>query len=296
MQVRLEKEVAVRFVVEFAPQYAEILRDFERQGKWLKLPEPLSNIRENLKIHNYVELYNDEQRILIFLFLSFLGKDGLKKFSDDVAARTREERVKLLHELVHEVRDFDIETYWPDSDEAKRAVKAEFDRLSKDEKAEIIKRCQFFWSFFFAQFHNMLSLMIHGAKLSDLVPQAIAGDQEAFCKAIQIDRSLTTHHPYFRQRRLEALEKGETDFLSAIAYRETNPTFRGKIRYPGVYMVFACLDAAQWLDDVTHEKILDICDEAGLHRYQNRIDDVNSITKRLQGYRRMQKRGGLSMQ
>ena len=62
-------------------------------------------------------------------------------------------------------------------------------------------------------------------------------------------------------------------------------------------MVFAMLDAAGWLaDGFTHDELLDICDEAGLDRYQNRIEDVNSLTKRIGEYRRWQKVNSLSMQ
>ena len=54
-------------------------------------------------------------------------------------------------------------------------------------------------------------------------------------------------------------------------------------------MLFGILESFQWLNDLKHEEILDICDEAGLDRYQNRIEDVNYITKRLAEYRRWQK-------
>lgn len=293
--VRLDRGIARKFVVEFAAQYADLLRGLQREGKWLRLPEIMVSARENLKIQNYVELYNDEQRISIYLFLCFVGKDGLKEFNADVAAMAHEDQIELLHGLVREAQELDLDAYWPDTEEAKRAAKEEFDSLPEEKKAEVIRQCQYFWSFLLAHFHNTLSLMVHGAKLTDLVPQAMAGDQDAFCKAVQIDRTLTSHHPCFRQRRLEALERGEAKFIAEVSYREKNSTLRGKIRHPGVYMVFACLEAAQWLDDLTHEEILDICDEAGLDRYENRIEDVNYLTKRLRSYRRMQKRGGVSM-
>jgi len=45
----------------------------------------------------------------------------------------------------------------------------------------------------------------------------------------------------------------------------------------------------------THDQILDMCDEAGLDRYQNRIEDANYLTQRLREYRQWQKTGSLSM-
>ena len=79
--VRLEKVIVRKFVVEFAPQYAEVLRDFQRRGKRLRLPDQLLTIRENLKIHNYVELYNEERRINISLFLALLGEESFKEYN-----------------------------------------------------------------------------------------------------------------------------------------------------------------------------------------------------------------------
>ena len=86
----------------------------------------------------------------------------------------------------------------------------------------------------------------------------------------------------------------QAEFAAAItdcenATVEICPPLRSKIRYPGLYMLFGILDAYQWLDNMTHEEILTIVDTAGLDRYQNRVEDVNYLTKRLLEYRRWQK-------
>ena len=137
--------------------------------------------------------------------------------------------------------------------------------------------------------------MTHGAKLTALVPQAMAGNEDAFLKAIQIDRYLLTHHPFFVQRKQEAQDRGEQEFLRKLAYRESNSNLAGKIRYPALFMLFGILESIQWLDELSHDEILDICDEVGLDRYQNRIEDRNYLAKRLINYRNWQKSGGLSM-
>lgn len=184
----------------------------------------------------------------------------------------------------------DISAFFPPvTEESKAKAMAELEALSDEEKKTALKHAQYFWCYFFAHFHDTLSVLVHGERLTSLVPKAIAGDKGAFCKAIQIDRSLLSYHPYFVQRRMQATENGETEFLCDIAYRERNPTFRGKIRYPALYIVFALLETVNWLNDLKHEEILDICDQAGLDRYQSRIEDVVYLTKRLNDYRRYQK-------
>lgn len=55
------------------------------------------------------------------------------------------------------------------------------------------------------------------------------------------------------------------------------------------------LDALKWLDDLTANEILDICDAAKLDRFQNRIEDTVAVNKQLARYRRYQKTGGVSM-
>lgn len=295
--VRPDKGVTRQFVLQTVPEYAGMLRDFQREGHWLRLPRQMLNIRDNLKVHNYVELYEDERLIVGALYIGLLGKEGCKEFSSEVSQLSRQEQREFLNELAMEVDDFNFSVWFPpESEDAQKEAKRIFEKLSETERAELTKRAQFFWAHFFASFHNFISLMVHGEKLTSLVPKAMAGDQEAFCKAIQIDRSLVVHHPFFRQRRLNAHGNGESEFLTKIAYRESNPTLRGKIRYPGLYMVFALLESTCWLEDFTHGEILDLCDEAGLDQYQNRIEDVNYLTKRLLEYRRLQKSGGLSMQ
>ena len=236
--VRPDKSVTRKFVVDFAPQYAEILRDFQRLDKNLRLPHQFLAIRENLKIHNYVELYNNEEHLNGFLFLALLGEDQFKTFNAELAALPRAEQIAWLNQIVRDAAELDVADFFPpDSEEARKQIQEQFEQLPEEERNSIFRRGQFFWSFSFAHFFNLLSLMVHGAKLTSLVPQAVAGDKDSFCKAIQIDRSLTTYHPYFRQRRLEAQERGEIDFLNEINYRERNPTLRGKIRHPGVYGV-----------------------------------------------------------
>ncbi|MER0216991.1 MAG: hypothetical protein DU481_12555 [Nitrosomonas sp.] len=58
-----------------------------------------------------------------------------------------------------------------------------------------------------------------------------------------------------------------------------------------MYSLFATLDLFEWLDDFTAPEILDMCDEAGLDRYQNRIEDENYLIKRRLEYRKKQKIG-----
>ncbi|MGD9787477.1 MAG: hypothetical protein AB7U30_05925 [Sulfuricellaceae bacterium] len=297
--LRPAKNHVTAMVVHLAPEYVELLRYFQDNGGWIRLPEKLEALVKNLNLSNYVQLYEDERRIQVSLMFGLMGEEGYKKWSAELEAAGLEAQQSFLDDLTAEMATEEswewLEDFFPGTPEEEEAQRQLFESLAEDEKQQAIRQAQFFWGFFFAQFYNVLSLMIHGRKLTSLVPRAMAGDDDALCKAIQIDPRLLSLHPYFHERRLKALNEGDGDLLARIGYRLANPGSRGKIRYPGLYMVFSMLEAANWLSDFSHAEILDLCDAAALDRYQNRIEDVNYVTKRLREYRRMQKTGGLSM-
>lgn len=182
---------------------------------------------------------------------------------------------------------------FPRTEEAHAAVRREFDALSEDEKIRGIQIVRYFLTFYFATMYNYIAMMVHGQKLTTLVPLALQGDQEAFCKAVQIDKSLLSGHPYFRETfaRLPSGNKKEQDFYRKILTYQSRPHTNSRIEYPALYLLFAVLDGFGWLDTFTAFEILDMCDEAKLDRYQNHIEDENYLIKRRLDYRRKQKIG-----
>lgn len=297
--MRPEKALATELIVKWVPQYVEILREFQGKGGWLRMPEKLEAAIKNLNLNNYVLLYEDEQRIQNSMMLGIFGEEGFGKLTGELQAVEPHAQQTFLDDITASATSDEgcewLDEMFPDSPEKEEALRKSFNSLSEEEKQKAIRQAQFFWSAFIANFYNFLSVMIHGQKLTSLVPKAIAGNDVALCKAIQIDRRLVSFHPYFVDRQLKAQYEADAELLGKIGYRLTNPGARGKIRYPGLYMVFSMLEAMNWLNDFTHPEILDLCDAAGLDRYQNRIEDVGYVTKRLLEYRRMQKTGGLSM-
>lgn len=298
MSLKPKKDAALKGAEQLTPQYVELLRDLQKGGGRISFSSEIANIQNRLG--SYVLMYDDELKIGRAMFLYLLGEEGYAEFNTQIEAATTEDQ----QELIDEVSDFDNSDFYDDdllniqiprSSKEWKAAKEAFEQLPDAERKEAEKRGTAFWCFYFSSFFNTLALMVHGSKLTSLVPRALAGDDDAFLKAVQIDRMLLLHHPYFRDRKFRAQNEGDSEFLSKLSYRESNPILRGKIQYPGLYMLFGILEAFQWLGDLGHEEILDVCDRAQLDRYQNRIEDVGYLTKRLIEYRRWQKTGGLSM-
>lgn len=292
----LTKESALRFAKKWTPRYAEVFQEFRAEGGRVRISRRYAKHRQDLG--TYVLLYDDERKPGVAMMLALLGDEGFKKFNEDAASWSKKEISDFIEEIgsdegqeaLLEGLTFPVtEKEWKEHDERYLA-------LPEDEKAAALKTSALLFSGVFAQIFNTLALMTHGAALTTLVPKAIEGDDEAFLKAVQVDRVLLTHHPYFIVRKQRAQDEGDTEFLSALAYRESNPNLKGKIRYPALFMLFGLLESVKWLDKLKHNEILDLCDEIGLDRFQNRIEDVNYLAKRLADYRRFQKSGGLSMQ
>lgn len=292
---RPTKAVAIRFAKKWAPIYAQLFSELKQEGGRVKLESPFSAFRQ--KIAAYVTLYDDERKIAGVMMKALLGEEGLREFSLESANWSEEELSEFTNHCATEEAEteiFDLLNL-PDSENEWEKRRELFNSLSDEEKVEATTRDICLFAGVFCQIFNVLALMTHGAKLTTLVPQALAGDDEAFCKAVQVDRYLLSHHPYFVERKRKAQDDGEIEFLRKLASRERNPNLQGRFQYSALFMLFGILESLQWLEDLKHDEILDLFDAAGLDRFQNHIQDVNYVTKRLANYRRLQKTGGVSM-
>ena len=292
---RPSKTTAIDFAKKWTPVYAELFQELKRDGGRVVLDNRFSVIRQN--IGTYVTLYDDERKIGYVMVKALMGEEGLKEFELEAAQWSEQELSEFAQYSFSEELEKDLLELlnFPESDAEWKRRETAFHALPESEKTDATTREICLFSGIFCQLFNTLALMTHGAKLTTLVPKAIAGSEEAFLKAVQVDRYLLTHHPYFVQRKREAQDRGEEGFLRKLAFRESNPNLAGKIQYPALFMLFGILESIQWLEDLSHDEILDICDEIGLDRYQNRIEDTNYLTKRLINYRNWQKSGGVSM-
>lgn len=297
MKIRPSKDQALKAAIDLTPQYAEWMHDIQKSHNQSFFDREIANIQNNLG--KYVLMYDDELKIGRALFLTLLGDEGFKEFNSEIESLSSDEQQEWLDEMAStdndELTGALLNIKIPSTPEGWQAARDDLAKLPEDQRSLAVKQGTYFWCFTFSSFFNTLSLMVHGSRLTTLVPQAIAGDDDAYLKAIQIDRQLLHHYPYFKDRKFKAQDEGDKEFLSKISYRESNALIRTKIRYPALYMLFGILDTYRWLDDLRHKEILNICDDAGLDRYQNRIEDVNYLTKRLTEYRNWQKTGGMSM-
>lgn len=276
------------------PDAEWFLRHIESEHGWVRFPPYMANAITNLKIQNYPLLYASELAIVTMFLKGVMTDDEIRELSSEFESATPEERGEFLTEFITSFSDGIDKIEIPKTPDEQEAAKQRFLALSDEEQKEAVKICQHFFAFFFASFYQNLSVMMHGEKLTSLVLQATSGNDVAFAKAVQIDRRILTEYPYFRERFARAQMDGDSDFYDLISYRISVAPYRGKIRYKTLWLTLATLDGAGLLDVLKHREILDICEEIGIDGWNNRIQDVKYLSKRIHEYREFQKRGILS--
>lgn len=293
----LDRETVVSLVIDFAPSYLEVLNGCKSADTWGKLSAYFAEMTCRLNVRNYVLVYDDEKRVFSAVFNTFMTPDEQSEWAKSLGAMSEPEQRDAIRDFVRPggLADEMTSSMFSDCPDDEQAQIEAFNQLNEADKQRAIKHAQYGAIVFLAWLHNMLAVMVHGERMTSLVPKALAGDEEAFLKAIHIDRNLLLDHPGFAEIHDRAIRNGDQKLLQKIARRLASPVTKGRIQLAGAFMVFALLEAMGWLDKMKHREILDICDAARLDRWQNRIEDESAVAKCISKYRRYQKTGGLSM-
>ncbi len=268
-----------------------MLSEIEKNGGHFHIPPDVNQLIDRLKVDNYPELYRDEERLNKMVLLAAMPADQINSVLKELTALEGVARVSAQEEFVRQIAstNLDILTSIPVDKEETEAAKQLFESLEPEQQQQAIQQAQIALSAFIPTFYQVMTVMVHGRKLTDLVRAAESGDDEAFCLAVQMDKRILSLD-YFRDRRNRAELNQEVDFLKSLNYRLTNPLLRGKIRYKTLWLTFAVLDASNHLDgSLKHSELLDFCEEVGVVGFDNRIQDESALGKRLREYRSFQK-------
>jgi hypothetical protein len=276
------------------PDAEWFLRHIESEQGIFKFPPYLADTITNLKIESYPRLYTNENAIGAMLFRAFMSDEELKELNAELEAASPDERGEFITEFSSSFCEGIERIEIPKTPAEQEAARQRFLSLPEAEQKEAIRIGQHFFCAFFASFFQNLSVMVHGEKLTALVAQAVAGNDEAFAKAVQIDRRILTECPYFKERFVRAQFDRDEDFNDLISYRVQHSPYRGKIRHKTLWLTFSFLELTGHLNELKHREILEICDEVGVGGWDNRIQEVKHLTRRLDEYRKFQNRGRMN--
>jgi len=286
------KHHAIRYIQNLLPEYGEMLSEIEKNSGWIKPRPKLERALKNLKISDYAKFYTIENIMIKSFMLAFFDPAKIKELDQELSEANDQERTAFLDEWIETLERADDDNWLgfklPETPEEEAEALKLWETLNEGEQAEASKRMACFLVFFMVNFHNYISIMVHGRKITQLIAEALQGNDESFVLAVQIDPSVMQAIPYFHEREIHSRSEGNINFLDKLAYRRRIPPLQGKIRFRLLYLLFAILESMNLLDDLSGNEILDICDAAGLDRWQNRIEDVNYLYKRLREYRRFQ--------
>lgn len=287
---------AASLIRNLLPDVVWMLSYAEKGDGWIRLPPTVFRVYTNLKLENYVELYEDERKILTAILLGFFGEENIASICQDLCNLSPQELADGAKEICDAIDQLPNECLrLPRTESELEAARLAFDALPDAEKNTQIRRAQFIYSGFLASFFQYICVMVHGEKLTSLVRQAIEGSDIAFAKAIQIDRNLLTSHQVFSKRMAQAQLLGEGRFLEEVSYRMRNPIVRGKIRHRELWFALAILDGLGMLNgSLTHRELIDVLQSAHLDLKKNGIEDEGYFAKRLKQYREFQTRGAIA--
>lgn len=291
-------EQARHFITQALPNYVELLKRFENHRGQVTIDPRITQCLKNLNIADYAKYYQLGDRLTGLFLAGVVGPQAVPEFCAEIEQALPHEVTALLDELLAVGGESDLAAagLLPSSPEQQAATRRAFEALAPDEQQALVLHSTSFWLTFIIGFFEILALVVHGQRMTHLVAQALAGDDIAFVKAAQLDRTVLTNIPYFRERHERAMMTGESEFQDKLHYRLNNPPLRSKRRHRELWLVLAMLDWLNLLDgSLKDREILELCDAAGLDRWGNRIEDVHAVTQRRLEFQRNQRSAALSM-
>lgn len=302
---KLPDHIVIKMAVNMTSRYREIVPGLSNPRIWKSIRIHIAERCNALKI---VELSNrlyenPEYPIRLLFQFSFMERYQriATRFArragfDDIATqqvsaadpmRLRAFLELLLNKVQTVVDGIDGFDDWDQFEaEAKRYWQDIHPTLPADERQQVERDTQLFACLVFFVLHNAVAVMAFGETLSSLVQRTLAGGADAdsaMCKAVRVDNCLR-EHPRFMARYLVACQTSDVEFL--YRYNNSTPPLSNKIRYPGLYFLLSLLDGFGVLARLTNPQLLDLTDHAGLDKWENRIEDVGYLGKRLSEYRR----------
>lgn len=253
MAVRLSKQHAETLIKLILIEYLGIFHFLksQRDGE-LVWPDHLTVIKNNLKLDNYVTLYDDEQKIRNSIFLFRFSKEERLKMEVENKTKSDEEKQTELDTFIgaflKESAEHFQELHVIDESKIPELTDEE---VKEQQTPENVERMQYLLLATLSLLHNVFSIMVYGVKLTRLVKDAINGDDKSFLKAIKIDHNLIHQHPYFKERIEQANKEQQRKFLNDVYQKQLSPSLNGRIQHGGLYTMFYFLDSLQLLDEYT---------------------------------------------
>lgn len=283
MKYQLTKERAQRLIKLVLPLYLEMFHHLKSErGGELVWPSSIVEQKKNLKAKNYVDLYDDDKRLIGAMTLALFDKAAIQEIKNEVDNNGAEKIFAALDEF--------FDSFLVDAQEYLNKLKA--DPNFDDEEAEANftseqeKQIQYFFITSLAIYHNVFSMMVYGKGLAKLVQEAIFGNDKSFLQAVKIDHNLIYDHPYFKERLSKANQNQELVFIKRVHEKQLAPSLSGRIKHKGLYTMFYFLDMVKVLDKFTNNELFYLYDDCAIKGFETPPYDLSSFSVHVKKYKK----------
>lgn len=271
------------------PEFRDILDDIVKGHGYFNLPPRITSILTADNLPSWASFYDDPLKVKSLAAHAMLGPDKVKNVSSYLETCSEQEKQGIRESYKKTAVDDQFDVFFSDdlkdiTDDDFRKAMLNTSTMDEGTRTKILKRIYLLCYAFITQIHYYLAVMTFGKSICDLVKEAIAGDDDSFCKAVQIDRTVLFGIPYFQKRLIRAQLGSEPDFLNKLANAVKGRSLGQKLNYKELMFVFAILDDEGFLD-MPLEQLMEVCQELGVYGREYGIEDVESLRKRRKYYR-----------
>ncbi|MES2491371.1 MAG: hypothetical protein V4607_16415 [Pseudomonadota bacterium] len=248
------------------------------------LHSPMNRVIKNLAIQGYPRLYEDERKIVASCLLGVCTLDQIREFSTEFEGATLEERGEALDEFSSELSQMgDVSVFFMNRRQL-IVLRREFRALPLEQQRLAIQQARYFWSGMIATYHQVLSLVFHGEKMTTLIAKAKLGDDQSLLKAVQIDSRVLYEIPYFAKRYERSQLEPNSSLRMSLGYRTFGAPQHGRIRHRTAWLTLAILDWLGWLRHLSYPELLRLFDASGIGSATREITDETSMGKIVRMY------------
>jgi hypothetical protein len=281
----------VEFMRLLLPDIQEVITDIEKDGGYLNFADKLTALLTRDGLRPWSSFYEKPQSINGLVARSLFDKVELAELESMLQALPPEKASELRRDIqqnaVDSLRELDVDQALSVTEDQATAMWLSMG--SEGQKQAEIQLYMMLYSMM-TLIHNYFALLTYGRRIWDLVEDAKSGDDDAFLKAVRVDRTVLFGIPYFQKRLVRAQVGKDPDFHRKLANAIKAKPLGAKFSHKMLMFVFMVLEDEGLLYDLSQEQLMDVCEDLGVYGSAYGVEDSASLRKLLNKYKRRTRR------
>lgn len=268
------------------PSFKEFLSDVDAGHGFFNFPSPLIELFLKDGLPPWATYYEDPRKIKSLGTHTLIGHENISELRELFNSLSSQEQIEVKNNLNQTVLELDLLGDSPEDIDNLLEEETHKPKASKTEDEESVGLQQLYLGMysFITTMSYALALMSFGKSMCDLVKDAKKGDEDAFCNAVQVDKTVLTGIPFFQKRLIKAQLGSEPEFLHKLSLAIRGPSLGKKLSFPLLMFVFALLDDEGFLEMPLND-LMAVCEDIGVYGREFGIEDTESLRKRRKYYR-----------